>query len=638
MSYLNQPRLTFSGRFQADPSTVNNDPRHYDNETFTPRFQDFLTQKMLNGWWNPTGTGIFRFSGCTIQQAIGQGGVDPADGAVGFVVSNSPDRPSGKLVDIDPDWQLASQLYGLSVSLRDPNTGEIVLVADFDPTPFRDLWFVRGGLKGDSGASAMWQSQLSNLRWRLDGVTSPVLRALAEASRESGLLSFRITTFSYQTDVTAEDFTYGSVVGAIGPVLPHEPASFVSGRRFMPTSAFQNSSLPANSCVAANMMTCFSGKVIDNALVVDFSNALPFGNDGNLAPLGDLRFAVLHDPDANEGAVLTEDQFTVLGPIDASYEFLTQASGIQTLPIPAAAQGLIDQRPLALLLFGGDVPSGQGLVMMRETAHGRDVRPEALSFRLDPNERELNARDVELWATRYGLPLADAPIAFQPLAPAPDDADTPGDSTVGTTPTAAIPITNSPMGTLAILPQVVRTDAAGRATARFQAPPQFGCPRRYIDGQLYAIAYNFADADPIIQQTFDQISVLVFSTFKASEHPTWEEVQPIWKQYANLYPIMSKGLFDFSNQEVCDANAHILQFVLSKPITDPDHMPVTRDLSAGKRGALLRYLEGVKGRSAVHAPHLVARFQGRCPFSGVAPSSPPEEVENKPIFNRLRSR
>jgi hypothetical protein len=36
MSYLNSPRLTFSGQFQADPSTVNNDPTHFNNATFEP--------------------------------------------------------------------------------------------------------------------------------------------------------------------------------------------------------------------------------------------------------------------------------------------------------------------------------------------------------------------------------------------------------------------------------------------------------------------------------------------------------------------------------------------------------------------------------------------------------------------------
>ena len=39
MSYLNPIRLHFSGQFQADPSTVNNDVRHFDNATFQPQFQ-----------------------------------------------------------------------------------------------------------------------------------------------------------------------------------------------------------------------------------------------------------------------------------------------------------------------------------------------------------------------------------------------------------------------------------------------------------------------------------------------------------------------------------------------------------------------------------------------------------------------
>jgi len=39
MSYLNPLRLHFAGRFQANPSTVNNDPQHFDNATFTANDQ-----------------------------------------------------------------------------------------------------------------------------------------------------------------------------------------------------------------------------------------------------------------------------------------------------------------------------------------------------------------------------------------------------------------------------------------------------------------------------------------------------------------------------------------------------------------------------------------------------------------------
>ncbi len=38
MSYLDPVRLHFAGRFQADVSTVNNDPTHYNNATFKPEY------------------------------------------------------------------------------------------------------------------------------------------------------------------------------------------------------------------------------------------------------------------------------------------------------------------------------------------------------------------------------------------------------------------------------------------------------------------------------------------------------------------------------------------------------------------------------------------------------------------------
>src|SRR5882724_9846502 len=101
MSFLDLPRVTFAGQFQADVSTVNNDPRHFDNTSFDSRFQKFQTRATMNGWWNPIGTGVFRFTGCRVQAAIGSGGA-PDDPLVGFHVGNSPDRPSGKIVDIDP--------------------------------------------------------------------------------------------------------------------------------------------------------------------------------------------------------------------------------------------------------------------------------------------------------------------------------------------------------------------------------------------------------------------------------------------------------------------------------------------------------------------------------------------------------
>ena len=73
MSYLIVPRLTFSGQFQADPSTVNNDPTHFNNETFEPKYQNYGPGQE-NGWWNPDGTGNWRFLGCKITSVTYQDG------------------------------------------------------------------------------------------------------------------------------------------------------------------------------------------------------------------------------------------------------------------------------------------------------------------------------------------------------------------------------------------------------------------------------------------------------------------------------------------------------------------------------------------------------------------------------------
>jgi hypothetical protein len=39
MSYLNPLRVNFAGKFKAAPSTVNNDPTHFNNATFRPQYQ-----------------------------------------------------------------------------------------------------------------------------------------------------------------------------------------------------------------------------------------------------------------------------------------------------------------------------------------------------------------------------------------------------------------------------------------------------------------------------------------------------------------------------------------------------------------------------------------------------------------------
>jgi len=69
-----------------------------------------------------------------------------------------------------------------------------------------------------------------------------------------------------------------------------------------------------------------------------------------------------------------------------------------------------------------------------------------------------------------------------------------------------------------------------------------------------------------------------------------EHVRPIFQQYADLYPVM-RPIVDLSNFGSVISKRNILKNVFSAPASDPNYMPVTRDLSAAKRQMLLKWLD-----------------------------------------------
>ena len=155
MSALHQPRLVFSGDFQADVSTINNDVRHYDTATFEPRFQQPASGAVRNGWWNPSGSGAFRLIGCTVRAITHRdpGSSADEDPVAACSVGGSASRVSGMMVDLDPQWQMASEIWGLTVRLDDAEGGTL-LEGSFEPAPFRDISFVRQSSSVPNGQTA----------------------------------------------------------------------------------------------------------------------------------------------------------------------------------------------------------------------------------------------------------------------------------------------------------------------------------------------------------------------------------------------------------------------------------------------------------------------------------------------------
>jgi hypothetical protein len=588
VSYLRSPRIHFAGRFQADTSTVNNDVRHFDSDQFCGEFQNLMEIKdesivYYHGYWNPQGSGAWRLLGCKVTRAVLDGQVfdrPEDDPVVGLIVGGSSDRVAAKLVDLDPQQQMVSQIWGLSVRLQD-DRGVEAFSSEFEVTAFCDIWWRQQTADPffDQQMAAAYQSVLTRVKWGKIA-KSPCLGAL-KAQSAAGLLSIRMNVFGYDRTPGAPDYGTGRVVGTIGPAAKNEPKHFVFGRQLI--AAID----PSNPVAPLFRVSNIQAKVDESTqtVSVDFGNALPtIDSSGALQDLGPLAFGVLKDASVKQGDTVAADRIEVMGTIpyqDADWYFKT--AGIQDFPFGSAAgvKEIINDHPLAVLGQGED--DGYK-VLNRETVDGVYVRADVFVYRLNPGD---SAR-IDFYATRYGQPLESA-IRTWPttglMGGAGTSAKIPDRFTIPDiqTPTGIIEFKSEfqtkPNGHGFLM---IRADEAGP-----------GNPRGYLDGQLYGIGYQIKYVpESFNPNPFRYISILTWDKFEVPENPTWfEHVQPILSQYGNLYPIMSQRLVKLYDYDSVVEHRNIMKLSFSLPVENPNSMPVTRDLSANKRQTILNWLD-----------------------------------------------
>lgn len=567
MSYLSLPRLVFSGQFQADPSTVNNDPEHFDADHFRSEYQSPNGPEMNppNGWWNPDGSGAWRFYGCTVQRVYyGDGSFsdDPTrDPVVGAILASNDAGVEAKLVDLDPEQQMVSMIFGLSVGVG--GGGLPGFRGAFRPAAFANLWarFPQG--QPDSCFGAVYQSVLESVAWdKVDG--SRFLRELRAAAAATGRLSIKFNVDGFQDDRTSPDFTLGRVVGSIGAQGAGEPSQFLAARALPP-----GPNAPAN----LPMYTAYA-EVRGGVVTIDLGNSLPTTSVGGpLAPMGTLALALLPSGASASPQPIGEIPY-------AKADWYTSTAGIVSLEIPPGVLPLVAETPMVVIQSN---PQGSPPVpaLLAEAPDGSWVRADDFVFRLDPG----SAGETTLYARRFGQPWAGAAIAlgYDPSSMQGQIAQgpTPGPSPVGQ-PESAL-----------TFPASIATGPDGTARLTLTASDP-GNPRGYIDGQVYGVTYAPGAAPPPVGSVQDNslmLSALVFSGYRASATPTWlRDIAPILRQYADLYPVM-KPFIDLSDYGAVVRMRRLLQNVFAAPITDPNAMPVTRDLSTAKRETLLRWLE-----------------------------------------------
>ncbi len=584
MSYLDLTRLNFKGYFQADVSTINNSVRNYEiANTKAPT---------TNTGWNPVGTGTFRLLNCAITGGSIDGvPVTAPDPGIGVTLENAAMRVAGKMVDLDPQQQMVSQIWGMKVRLA-IGANMTVLNGEYLPAPFINLWTrQQTSLDSDQPSGAVYQSILHNVNWKALG-ESALLKAMQAAS-PLGYLSMNMNVFgfSYTTDTTNPRFAMGQVFGSIGPYHPDEPKHFVAGRQMI-----------SNQSEVFNDFTCLDHPH-RHMITADLGNALIMTDaSGSLAASNDLSLAVYKTPSPGILTSVTPDQVEIIGTITQTQymqpNWLGQTAGILDFDYSANAWLVsnIGTHSLLLLTPQTDSAGNPGYaVQVQESLNGLYVRADNFVFRLNPGE----STEAELIATQYGARLANSAITIQG------------------TPTAR-PGFKPPTAGAVSMPATVTTNHQGKALLKISAAATGpGNPRGYIDGQVYEIDYQLSNLPTgYVSNDWNTISLLAFDLTTIPAAPTWyQDIQPILTQYGNLYPIMGKHLVDLGNYASVVQHLAILKLAFSLPIEDPNHMPVTRDLSANKRAMILKWIDhpGADGLPLLGTPPLVQTASAAAP-------------------------
>jgi hypothetical protein len=603
MSYLNIPRLHFTGKFQADPSTVDNNDANWDPNIPLSNDQN------APGWvyWNPTGTHNWKLVDCTVRGAANDQGLFTApsnDPIIGASVLSSGKYPA-KLVDLDPDNQAVSQIWGLEVqvSIADPAdatkvlasvTGTMSSVVNGQPlaaVAFGDLWNrARNAQPGMPTMSAAFQGLLTNVAW-VNAAASPLLAALQGAS--PGTLSIRFNVDSYQPDNTQANFTFGRLVGTIGPVLAGD-APRSTPRRLAPVTF----STPKPSIISDYGPAGATWDAQRNVLILDLGDCIPTDGtsptsgpsvptEGWPIPAVTLQLTIpgpSTHPNASLVTLKSGGKFRAADgaptAVGSTFVFSLQTyqtyAGIVEIPVSTSLINSLQSQPLTLTnVTNGQPPE----IAAQEDALGRYVDVDVPFCRFNPGD----AIPVTLWATQFGQPWNGASLAVQLQAVGPASNGNPMNL-----PNPGVTWNNSdPQQALALSTNAPTTGPDGTATLLLTASDP-GTPRTYPDGQpgpdgqVYWITGDWAAWGQIFLFAGAPINVLIFSSYPMPALPNWNDhVGPILGTYARLYPYM-KGIIDLGDYATVVENADAIKYVLNLPTSDPHHMPIVRDLSSDK--------------------------------------------------------
>lgn len=567
MSVLASPRIYFKGHISWDPIVTNNYPDLYDEnsgETVFAQatnkvkvFRDEAISRVPKGIWNPHGTHRSQFFDTEVTGYDLGAGLETADPFVSAAV-----ELTGMLVDLEPYGATTSQIFFDSIKFG-VEGGYGIFAPRTTRFTARYINFSRNSFnKMIAGvASVVWQTSFSKSDGlRVESFNSPILQKLSAALKEEDVLGLTVRFNAYRTVYYGrDDLKNGSSTAQEaaldlqkklqnGGFQPNPARSLLVGtlglwRKGEPAHEPGDRSL--NQIPNSHVATAHA-RVDGNRLILDLSNSI-CEIDANLTKmdLGDLTIVAI-DP-------VTKTS-TTLGTIAYSQYNRTAyeaSGGLVAIPLSDGMADLASTRNLQLRNDDGTLLNELPLRAI----------PQTPNVYLDEGE----TANATFQVYNRGLPF-HAQISMNLYKVGEDG--TPGPA------------------------QAVQTDVDGMLTVPLTAAA--GSVISYVPSFDAEDKPSDQGINPLVN-TYMYVRVRPADTDIEHLPPTWENV------YAHVLANWNAMAPCMDNWLKLDDPVQIQKFSpMLKMLTDPlrfesyRFMPVTRDMSAGQRALLYKFLDAAQ--------------------------------------------
>ncbi len=615
MSVLSLPRIHFSGFTDWSPSTANNAPNTYDEESVEPFLQtevtydsylEWLKQRnpqMLqpNGSWNVYGDHATRFAESKVLAAeLASGPTAASDPLIGSGVdlvglNYSAGPAPARLVMTDPftGGEATSQIFYQSLAIgnfdgaQDQWIGFKAAAATrmFSRWPYQtrnlDITFKEGMV------GCIWQGASLNKDIQWYGLDrSPALAALklaAESGSNQGILirfaSYRTLYYqacfykkkpiengldlvaAYADGFNGDNPARSAMLGTVGVWGKGELASVPTGRLLIPKSAVQLATSPASASLGPVLAIVDAQR---NVLVVDFISTFPEQNAQlDKADFGDLQLQA-RDAAGNITPIAT---LTSASYNRQAYE---ASGGISEFSLPKGAASTLGTIELI------QQQANQPIAVLQQTRFSADTDDWALyidegqtvpvSVSVFENGKPVQ-NDIMLFLQQYD---SDGNLVAKPMVEALDSVGKPANENM-------VPVV---AGKANFVVRSIRPGACFLAFypfsgAKAPAVPTSGFP---LPDSFYAAVRALPFDNELEKNTKDS-------------ELTWPFIfTKVLRVFNLVYPVMSL-VRNLSDRSVVEAMADQLKFAISLETFESTlYMPMTRDLSAGKRRLLQRWV------------------------------------------------